>query len=97
MVGFIKSVVEMMAIIVIMFRLSYRLTLVSFMVIPLIVLAAVLFRRTRRVWERIRAKLSAINAFGRTFGRNENYQIFNMQEKKYEEFDQINKNTTMPI
>ena len=93
MVGFIKSVVEMMAIIVIMFRLSYRLTLVSFMVIPLIVLAAVLFRRTaRRVWERIRAKLSAINAFlAEHLAGMRIIQIFNMQEKKYEEFDQINK------
>ena len=35
LVGFIKSIVEMIAIIVVMFKLSYRLTLVSFTVLPL--------------------------------------------------------------
>jgi len=93
LVGFIKNVVQMIAIIVVMFRLSYRLTLVSFMVLPLIVLAAVLFRRkARRVWQRIRAKLSAINAFlAEHLAGMKIIQIFNMQEKKYEEFDQINR------
>jgi len=93
LVGFIKNVVQMIAIIVVMFRLSYRLTLVSFMVLPLIVLAAVVFRRkARRVWQRIRAKLSAINAFlAEHLAGMKIIQIFNMQEKKYEEFDQINR------
>lgn len=93
MVGFIKSVVQMIAIIVVMFRLSYRLTLVSFMVLPLIVLAAVVFRRkARRVWQRIRTKLSAINAFlAEHLAGMRIIQIFNMQEKKYDEFDEINR------
>jgi len=93
MVGFIRSVVEMAAIIIIMFRLSYRLTLVSFTVLPLIVIAAVLFRRTaRRVWQRIRAKLSAINAFlAEHLAGMKIIQVFNMEEKKYQEFDQINR------
>lgn len=92
MVGFIRSIVEMAAIIVIMFRLSYRLTLVSFTVLPLIVLASVLFRRTaRKVWQRIRTKLSAINAFlAEHLAGMKIIQVFNMQEKKYQEFDQIN-------
>ena len=93
MVGFIRSIVEMAAIIVIMFRLSYRLTLVSFTVLPLIVLASVLFRRTaRKVWQRIRTKLSAINAFlAEHLAGMKIIQVFNMQEKKYQEFDQINR------
>lgn len=83
----------MIAIIVVMFRLSYRLTLVSFMVLPLIVLAAVVFRRkARRVWQRIRTKLSAINAFlAEHLAGMRIIQIFNMQEKKYDEFDEINR------
>jgi len=92
LVGFIKSIVEMIAIIVVMFKLSYRLTLVSFTVLPLIILAAVLFRKkAREMWERIRAKLSQINAFlAEHIAGMKIIQIFNMQGKKYEEFDHIN-------
>lgn len=92
MVGFIKSMVEMIAIIIIMFRLSPRLTMVSFTVLPLIVVASILFRRSaRRVWQRIRAKLSAINAFlAEHIAGMRIIQAFNMQQKKYEEFKKIN-------
>lgn len=93
LVGFIKSMVEMAAIIVIMFKLSSKLTLVSFTVLPLIVIATVIFRKTaRKVWQRIRAKLSAINAFlAEHIAGMRIIQAFNMQGKKAEEFDKTNK------
>ena len=93
LVGFIKSIVEMVTIIVIMLKLSTNLTLVSFMVLPLIVVATVIFRRTaRKVWQRIRAKLSAINAFlAEHIAGMRIIQAFNMEGKKAEEFDETNK------
>ncbi|HZJ83150.1 MAG TPA: ABC transporter ATP-binding protein, partial [Clostridia bacterium] len=93
LVGFIKSMVEMAAIIVIMFIVSPQLTLVSFTVLPLIVLASVLFRRkARKVWQRIRARLSAINGFlAEHIAGIKIIQIFNMQHKKFKEFDKINE------
>lgn len=93
MVGFIRSIVEMVAIIVIMFALSPHLTLISFTVLPLIVFASIIFRKTsRKVWQRIRAKLSAINGFlAEHIAGMKIIQIFNMQREKYKEFEKINR------
>jgi ATP-binding cassette subfamily B multidrug efflux pump len=93
LVGFIRSMVEMIAIIIVMFRLSSRLTMVSFMVLPLIVVATIIFRRTaRKVWQRIRTKLAEINAFlAEHIAGMGIIQAFNMQNRKAQEFDKVNK------
>jgi ATP-binding cassette subfamily B multidrug efflux pump len=93
LVGFIRSMVEMIAIIIVMFRLSSRLTTVSFMVLPLIVVATIIFRRTaRKVWQMIRTKLAEINAFlAEHIAGIGIIQAFNMQDRKAQEFDKVNR------
>ena len=93
LLGFLKNIFVMVGIVVVMFRLSFELTIVTFMVLPLMVVAAVLFRtKARKVFREIRTKLAAINAFmAEHIMGIKIIQAFNMQRKKFEEFDKINK------
>ena len=83
----------MIGIVVVMFRLSFELTIITFLVLPLIAFASVLFRtKARKVFREMRAKLSAINAFmSEHIMGMKIIQAFNMQQKKFEEFEKINK------
>lgn len=93
LVGFLKNIFVMLGIIVVMFRLSFELTIITFLVLPLIVFASVMFRtKARKVFRELRAKLAAINAFmAEHIMGMKIIQAFNMQQKKFEEFDKINK------
>ncbi len=93
LIGFLKNIFVMIGIVVVMFRLSFELTIITFLVLPLIALASILFRtKARKVFREMRAKLSAINAFmSEHIMGMKIIQAFNMQQKKFEEFDKINK------
>jgi ATP-binding cassette subfamily B multidrug efflux pump len=92
-VGFIQNVFVMGGIIVVMFSLNVRLTLLCFAVLPLMVVVTVFFRKfARAVFREIRTKLATINAFmSEHISGMKIIQVFNMQEKKYDEFDEINQ------
>ena len=80
-------------IVAVMLQLDWKLALVTFAVLPLIVVATALFRRTvRECYRRIRTALARINAH-----LNEHVtgmsvvQLFNREDKSFSEFDEINR------
>ena len=91
-VGFLQSIFEMIGIVVLMLTLSVQLTLVSFAVIPLMVIITIFFRKkAREVFGEIRKRLAAINGFlSEHLSGMKIIQVFNMQKKKEEAFEQIN-------
>jgi ATP-binding cassette subfamily B protein len=73
--------------------LNLRLALITFLLIPLIFVCALVFRaKVRESYNRVRKRVAAINAF-----LQENItgisvvQIFNRQKRQYEKFTRLNK------
>ncbi len=91
-VSLIKDLFMMAGILIIMFSLSVKLTIMSMLIAPLMVVATVFFRKkARRVFGEIRTKLATINAFlSEHISGMRLIQAFNMQGKKLEEFKKIN-------
>ncbi len=91
-VGFLQSIFEMVGIVVLMVVLSVELTLVSFAVIPLMVIITIYFRKkAREIFGEIRRRLAAINGFlSEHLSGMKIIQVFNMQKKKEEAFERIN-------
>lgn len=92
LVNLFKDVFMLLGIIVVMLRMNFKLALVSFTVIPLIVLAAAIFRvKAREAYRQVRVKLAKINA---TLSENISgmriIQIFKKETYKYDEFEDIN-------
>jgi ATP-binding cassette subfamily B protein/subfamily B ATP-binding cassette protein MsbA len=93
LVNLFKDIFLLVGIIIVMLRMNYKLALVSFTVIPLIVLAAAIFRlKAREAYRAVRVKLAKINA---TLSENISgmriIQIFKKEDFKYREFEAINK------
>lgn len=93
LVNLFKDILILGGIIIIMLRMNARVALVSFIVIPLIVLSASIFRiQARNAYRQTRVKLAKINS---TLSENISgmriIQIFNRELYKYEEFEGINK------
>lgn len=93
LVSLFKDIFILIGIIVVMLRMDYKLALVSFTLIPLIVVASLVFRaKIRDVYRIGRIKLARINS-----SLNENItgmktiHIFKKEDKKFREFDEINK------
>jgi ATP-binding cassette subfamily B multidrug efflux pump len=92
LISFFKDIFVMIGILVTMFIMDVKLTLITITVLPLIAFASVTFRlKARQAFFNIRTKMAAINAFvaEHTAGMKI-IQAFNMEKKKEEEFDQIN-------
>ena len=84
---------SLLFIVMVMLQLDWRLALVTFAVLPLIVVATAIFRRkVRDCYRRIRTALARINAH-----LNEHVtgmsivQLFNREDKSFAEFDEINR------
>ncbi len=79
-------------IVVVMLRMDWRLALVTFAVLPLIVLATMLFRRVvRECYRRQRVAIARINAHLAEHLTGMNVvQLYNREEKSFVEFDRIN-------
>jgi ATP-binding cassette subfamily B protein len=84
---------SLLFIVVVMLQMDARLALVTFAVLPLIVLATMLFRRTvRDCYRRIRVAIARINAhLAEHITGMSVVQLFNREEKSFEEFDKINR------
>jgi ATP-binding cassette, subfamily B, multidrug efflux pump len=92
-VGLIKDVVMLIGIIIVMLRMNVRLSIVSFSIIPIIVVVTYLYNsKARRNFKKVRNLISYINGF---FAENISgmklVQIFHREKEKYEEFDKLNK------
>lgn len=75
-----------------MFRLSFELSLVTLSVLPLLFYATFLFRKkAREAYREIRTLIARINAFLQEhFSGVSVVQIFNVENKEFQKFDQIN-------
>ncbi len=83
----------LLSIIVIMLKLDWRLALLTFSVLPLIVLVTVAFRKAvRESYRRIRLAIARINAYLQEHITGMAVlQLFNREDRSYEEFEKINR------
>jgi ATP-binding cassette, subfamily B, multidrug efflux pump len=82
----------LVSIMVVMLKLDWRLSLLTFAVLPVIILATALFRKAvRESYRRIRLAIARINAYLQEHITGMSVlQLFNREEKSYEEFEGIN-------
>jgi len=92
-VGIFGDLITLVGIVVVMLLLEWRLALITFTVIPLIMLATVLFRvQARETYRAVRTRLARINAY-----LNENItgmaivQLFNRERRNFQQFDALNR------
>lgn len=92
-IGFLQNVFIMVGIVLVMINLDLKLTVICLLVTPLMFGVTFLFKkRARRIFGEIRNKLSFINAFlSEHISGMKIIQIFNMEDKKYNEFQNINE------
>ncbi len=93
LVNLFKDVLLIVGIMITMLNMNAKVALVCFLVIPLIVISASIFRvKVRYAFRQTRVKLAKINA---TLSENISgiklIQIFNNEAYKYSEFEEINK------
>lgn len=88
----IKDVFMLLGIIIAMFILDAKLTLISLITLPVIFITAVLFKKyDRNAYRKVRERLSKINAFlSENISGMKIVQIYHKEEKKFKEFDIIN-------
>lgn len=93
LVNLFKDVLMLCGIIIIMLKMNAQVAIVSFIIMPLIIVSASIFRiHARNAYRQTRVKLARINA---TLSENISgmriIQIFNKENYKYDEFEGINK------
>ncbi len=82
----------LVSIMVVMLKLDWRLALLTFSVLPLIIVATALFRRAvRESYRRIRLAIARINSYLQEHITGMSVlQLFNREEKSFDEFEKIN-------
>jgi ATP-binding cassette subfamily B multidrug efflux pump len=92
-VSLMQDIFVMIGVVAIMLSLSVRLTIISFLVLPVMTLATYMFRKkAREIFQEIRARLANLNAFlAEHVSGMKLIQVFNMQDKKCDEFEKTNK------
>lgn len=93
LVNLFRDLFTIFGVIVIMFRLDFKLALISLSTLPLIIVAAAIFRRyAREAYRNVRTALARINsAMSENIMGMRIVQIFRQEGKKHREFDGINK------
>ena len=89
----VKDFLLLFGTVVVMTLINWKLTLICFVTMPLVILSASIFRRKARAVQRdVKVKLARINA---TLAENINgmkiIQIFNKEKSIYNDFDHINE------
>ena len=88
----VKSVLTIIGISIMMMILNLRLSLLVFSVIPLVLFSTFLFRKfSRKAYRDVRTRVSMINTYlSEHISGMKIVQIFSKEEKKLEQFDEIN-------
>lgn len=88
-----KDLFILLGIILIMLRMNVKLALLSFIVIPLILLATAIFRiKIRAIYREVRIKLAQINStLNENFTGMKTVHIFKREKQQAEQFDTFNK------
>ncbi|MGF7056557.1 ABC transporter ATP-binding protein [Brassicibacter mesophilus] len=92
LVNLFKDIFLLIGIVITMLKMNYRLALFSLSVVPLILVASMIFRaKIRKVYRLVRVRLARINS---TLNENitgmKTVHIFKKENKKFKEFDHIN-------
>ena len=87
-----KDLFLLCGIAMVLLALNWKLALVSFMVLPLVVLASIVFaRRARGIFRELRIKIAEINTrFAETIGGIRVVQLFRQEINNYRLFNQLN-------
>lgn len=88
----IKNILLLVGITVAMMMLSVRLTLYIYMVMPILAIFTIIFRRySKKIFQRIRENVAKVNAYlSEHISGMKIIQIFAREEAKYDEFVKIN-------
>ena len=91
-VSIVEDVFVLAGILGVMLGMSWRLALIAFLVLPIIVVATQLFRKSvRDSYRRIRVAIARINSFLQEHVSGiVPLQLFNRERKSYEEFEAVN-------
>lgn len=94
-VNLIKNIIYIFAILIILFTISWKITLYVLIIMPFVIGASIMFRKfSRASYRRVRANVSEVNAFlSENLSGMKITQIFNQEEKKKSEF--IEKTTNL--
>ena len=92
-VNLIKNVLTIVGVMVFMFFINWRLTLLILTVVPFVAIFSFVFRRySRKAYREVRNNVSNVNAFlAENLSGMKLTQIFNQEEKKHREFDERNQ------
>jgi len=92
-VAIFGDIFSLLSIVVVMLKMDYKLALLTFSVLPIIVLVTAAFRKAvRESYRRIRVAIARINAYlqehitGMTV-----LQLFNRERRSFQEFEKINR------
>ena len=93
LVNLFKDVFLLSGIIIAMFLLNVKLALITVCAMPFIITAAILFKKyDRDAYREVRVKLSKINSsLSENISGMKVVQIFHKEDKKFKEFDGVNK------
>ncbi|MFA5525705.1 MAG: ABC transporter ATP-binding protein [Acholeplasmataceae bacterium] len=88
LVNLIKNVLYLFAILIVIFIINWKISLFVVMVVPLVFLATVIFRKySRASYRKVRQNVSEVNAFlSENLSGMKVTQIFNQEDKKRKEF-----------
>ena len=95
LVRLFRNIVNIIALAAVMLSLDWRLALISFVLLPIVVVITIVFRKIARATYRItRTKLTDLNTFlSENISGMKIIQIFGREQRKYEEFS--GKNTAL--
>ncbi|MDW7730314.1 MAG: ABC transporter ATP-binding protein [Bacillota bacterium] len=87
-----KDLFMLLGIVIVMLQLNVRLALVSFSLIPVVIIATIVFRlKAREAYREVRVRLARINsALAENITGVRTVQIFHRMGKKHQEFNDIN-------
>lgn len=93
LVNLFKDVFLLLGIIIIMLRLNVKLALASFLVLPLILISAIIFRKKiREAYRDVRVRLARINSFlNENFTGMKTIHTFKRELQQFKKFDEHNK------
>ncbi|OLS02527.1 ABC transporter ATP-binding protein [Tissierella creatinophila] len=93
LVNLFKDIFTLLGIIIIMIKLNYKLALISFALLPIIIVISIFFRNKIRLVYRLgRLQLAKINSsLNENFTGMKTIQIFNKEDKTNKKFDNLNK------
>ena len=92
LVNIFRDIFTLLGVVLVMLHLNWRLALIVFVLLPVIVAISIVFRtKVRAAYREVRLKLARINStLAENFSGMKVIQIFAQEEKKTRQFDEIN-------